>query len=311
MRKSSGAHDPTHDSATAPAQLLCHFCRMHLPAIALAPPAIETHLHRTFDLYTAKEGAAVTLPGYLANLYLLDWFIACACLDGNERAWEYLYASHAGRTDCLLVDALRARAVRLYPRNDERQENAVNEFWSHLLVPETAGAVPILARYDGQRPLVPWLIRVFQNWHISQLRHRTGVQPLPDEDLALPLPAEADSRWHEAFCLAAREYLQELSESELLILGLRLRYRMSQREVATLLGVHEGTISRQTTHLRDRCLDAIGKRLVEQGWTGEDLSAFVLSEMGSLLLDEPRLSASQLAGLLAARGKQLPNPLAE
>ena len=197
--------------------------------------------------------------------------------------------------------------MRLYPRNEERQDSAVTEFWSHLLVSETPGSVPVLARYDGQRPLVPWLIRVFQNWHISQLRQHGGVQTLPEDDVMLPLPAEADGRWHEAFCLAAREYLQELSEGEMLILGLRLRYRMSQREVATLLGVHEGTISRQTTHLRDRCLDAIGQRLVAQGWTGEDLSGFVLTEMGSLLMDDPGLSAERLARALAARGKTLPS----
>ena len=106
--------------------------------------------------------------------------------------------------------------------------------------------------------------------------------------------------------MAAREFFEELRDGELLILGLRLRYRLSQREVAGLLGVHEGTISRQTAQLRDRCLDHIGRRLVAEGWTGDDLSGFVLNEMGSLLLDEPRLSADHLAGLLAARGKDLP-----
>src|SRR5262249_10311845 len=162
------------------------------------------------------------------------------CLEGNARAWEYLFAARASRADCLLADALRARAVRLYPRDEERQENAVNEFWSHLLVADTPGSLPVLARYDGQRPLVPWLIRVFQNWHISQLRHRAGMQPLPEDDLALPMSIpEQDGSWHEAFCLAAREWLGKLGDNELLILGLRLRYRMSQREVATLLGVHE------------------------------------------------------------------------
>jgi hypothetical protein len=132
------------------------------------------------------------------------------------------------------------------------------------------------------------------------------LQPLPDDDLALPLPAESDGRWHEVFCLAARESVKELTETELLILGLRLRYRLSQREVAGLLGVHEGTISRQTTHLRDRCLESISRRLLEEGWAGDDLSAFVLNEMGAVLLDDPRLSAKQLAALLAARGKAAP-----
>jgi RNA polymerase sigma factor (sigma-70 family) len=267
----------------------------------------ERHLQRTFDLFQAKVESAATWDAYLENLYPLDWFLAAACLDGDLHAWEALFAARTGRTDCLLIDALRARAVRLYPRDEERQDSAVTEFWSHLLVAETPGSVPVLARYDGQRPLVPWLIRVFQNWHISQLRHHGGVQALPEDDLALPLPdRQPDDRWHEAFRTAARAWLQELEDSEVLILGLRLRYRLSQREAAHLLGVHEGTVSRQTTHLRDRCLESISQRLLAEGWTGDDLSDLVLNEMGSLLMDEPRLSADRLAGLLAARGKELP-----
>jgi RNA polymerase sigma factor (sigma-70 family) len=279
---------------------------MQLPAVGLDLAAVERHLRRTFDVFRAKAGAAVTREAYLESLYPLDWFVVCGCLEGSAAAWEYLFAARAGRSDNLLVDALRSRAVRLYPRDEERQEGAVSEFWSHLLIAESAGSIPILARYDGQRPLVPWLIRVFQNWHVSQLRQRPGARPLPEDDLALPLPAETDGRWHEAFCLAARECVGELSESELLILGLRLRYRLSQREVAHLLGVHEGTISRQTAHLRDRCLEAISQRLLAEGWTGDDLSGFVLNEMGGLLMDEPRLSADRMAALLAARGKSLP-----
>src|SRR5205814_2222410 len=209
-----------------------HFCRLQLPAVHLGPEQFETHLQRTFDVYRAKQAVMATWESYLDSLHALDWFLAAACLEGSTPAWECLFAARAGRSDCLLVDALRARAVRLYPRNEERQDSAVTEFWSHLLVSETPGSVRVLARYDGQRPLVPWLIRVFQNWHISQLRQHGGVQTLPEDDVMLPLPAEADGRWHEAFCLAAREYLQELGEGEMLILGLRLRYRMSQREVA-------------------------------------------------------------------------------
>jgi RNA polymerase sigma factor (sigma-70 family) len=279
---------------------------MQLPSVHLAPSHFAEHLQRTFEMFRAKEGNSVSWQTYLEDLYPLDWYVASACLEGDRQAWEYLFAARASRIDCLLVDALRARAVRLYPRDEERQENAVNEFWSQLLVPENDSSLPILARYDGQRPLVPWLIRVFQNWHISQLRHRGSLQPLPEDDLAVPLPTQENGHWHETFCLAARECLGELSENELLILGLRLRYRLSQREVAHLLGVHEGTISRQTTQLRDRLLDGISQRLLAQGWTGEDLSEYVLNEMGHVLMDEPRLSADQLAKMLTVKGKRLP-----
>jgi len=282
-------------------ELLYHFCRLQLPAIALSADACRRHLERAFELFHVKEAKA-NWESYLDNLYPLDWFVASACLEGLGQAWEHLFAARAGRTDCLLMDALHARAARLYPRDDERQDSAVNEFWAHLIIEETAGSLPILARYDGQRPLVPWLIRVFQNWHVSLLRKRSGTQALPEDDVALPLPADAESRWHESFCQAARDWLTGLEKTEILILGLRLRYRLSQREVATMLGMHEGTVSRRTDALRDQCLEFIGKRLIEQGWSGDDLSEFVRTEMASLLLDDPRLSADHLARLMEEKG---------
>lgn len=303
----------TSQSKPPPAHvaLLYHFCRLQLGFVQLSDAVFERRLEHCFELYRCKKekaGLPATWDEFLHNLYAVDWFLACACLEGETKAWECLFAARASRADCLLVDALRARAIRLFPRNPERQEDAVAEFWGYLLAGEKSGSIPILARYDGQRPLVPWLIRVFQNKHISELRAHRGLQPLPEDELDehdLPFEHLGDGRWNEAFRLAAREWLSQLTDNELLILGLRLRYRLSQREVATILGVHEGNISRQTAKLRDHCLDQIGKRLLEWGWTGDNVSDYIHKEMDSLLLDEPRLSADRLAALLAGRGKQL------
>jgi RNA polymerase sigma factor (sigma-70 family) len=293
--------------------LLYHFCRLRLPAVALPLPVFERHLQRAFELHRAKQArksATITWETFLENLHAMDWFLTCACLEGQPRAWEILFAARANRTDCLLVDALRLRAVRLFPRDAERQEEAVAEFWGYLLAGEREGSLPVLARYDGQRPLVPWLIRVFHNKHLSELRHRHGLQSLPEDELGerdLPFADRGQELWHEEFRLAAREWLDGLPEQDLLILGLRLRYRLSQREVASLLGIHEGNVSRQTARLRDRCLEQIGAHLRTLGWTGDDLSTYLFKEMDGLLLDEPRLSADRLAALLAARGKTLPD----
>jgi RNA polymerase sigma factor (sigma-70 family) len=295
-------------------RLLYHFCRLQLPALALTPGRFDHHLLRCYALFQAKRaraGGSAAFETYLDNLYAVDWFLCCACLENQTKAWEVLFAARATRADCLLVDALRARAVRLYPRDEERQEEAITDFWGYLIAGEKSG-LPILARYDGQRPLVPWLIRVFQNKHISELRASKGVQVLPDDDPDdhdLPLASEGDGRWNEEFRAAARDWLGELKENDVLLLGLRGRCRMKQREVAHLLGVHEGNISRHTAKLRDAGLDYIGQRLREVGWTGDDLSEFVLKEMDSLLLDEPRLGLDRLAGLLAKRGKKLPESL--
>jgi RNA polymerase sigma factor (sigma-70 family) len=297
------------DRATQ-AALLYHFCRLRLPDVPLPPADFERHLRRGFDEFrrrSGKSGGASDWDAFLANLHTLDWFLAGACLAGLPAAWEHLFAARVSRADCLLLDALRARAVRLFPRNPQRQEDAVAEFWGFLLAGEREGSVPILARYDGQRPLVPWLIRVFQNRHLSELRQARGVQLLPDDELDghdLPLPEQGDEHWHEEFRVAARAWLDGLGEQDVLLLGLRLRYRLSQREVAAVLGIHEGNVSRQVARLRDGCLEEIGRRLHQAGWTGDDLAGFVYKEMDGLLLDEPRLAADRLAALLAARGKR-------
>jgi hypothetical protein len=280
---------PASERAVA---LILHFCRLQLPAIPLSLESCQTHLQRTFELYRGKAASEASWERFVENLYPLDWYLVVACLEGNARAWEYLFAVRTGRSDCLLVDALRARAARLYPRNEEKQESAVNEFWGHLFVPDRPGSLAILARFDGQRPLAPWLIRVFQNWHISQLRQQSGIQALPG----------GDDRWREVFAQATHDWLEGLDDNDLLLLGLRLRYRMSQRETAHLLRVHEGTMSRRTDHLRDRCLEFLERRLLEQGWTGDDLTEFIRTEMHNLLLDDPLLSADRLAHIMSASG---------
>lgn len=287
--------------------LLYHFCRLRLPAIALPQAAFARRLERAHERLQAK--GPLPFARFLEELHAVDWFLACACLEGLPGAWEALFVSRASRTDALLIDALRARAVRLYPRDPERQEEAVTDFWGFLLAGERDGALPVLERYDGQRPLVPWLLRVFQNKELSQLRRRKGEVPLPDEDLGQAdahLPEDADARWHEQFRAAARDWLAELGEAEVLLLGLRLRYKLSQREVAKLLGIHEGNVTRRIDAISQRCHEQIGRGLRQLGWTGDDLYGFIRKEMYSVLLEEPRLSADRLAAMLAARGKSPP-----
>jgi RNA polymerase sigma factor (sigma-70 family) len=297
-------------SSNLPLSLLYHFCRLRLPGVPLSLVTFERHLVRAQQMAAAKrakKGLEDGWSAFLDNLYVLDLFLSCACLERQPRAWECLFAARASRTDSLLVDALRARAVRLFPRDLEKQEEAVTDFWGYLLAGEREGAVPILARYDGQRPLVPWLIRVFHNKHLSDLRPNHQPVALPGDDMLDEAEVQLDSHqnehWYEEFRTAARDWLAELNDTALLILGLRLRYRLSQREVAEKLGIHEGNVSRRTTELSKQCQEHIARRLQELGWTGDDLSGFIHKEMESLLLDEPRLAADRLAALLAARGK--------
>src|SRR6202035_1132181 len=119
VRVATMTDGPPPASAVGPrGDLLYYFCRLQLPAIDMSPEACTRHLQRTFTLYQVKAGPEGKWDAYLENLYPLDWFLASACLDGKSKAWEVLFAARAGRSDCLLLDALRARAARLYPRDE-------------------------------------------------------------------------------------------------------------------------------------------------------------------------------------------------
>src|SRR2546421_3928497 len=109
MTPASGTPDNDHGPQKV---LLYHFCRLQLPAISMTWAQFERHLQRTFDLHQGKANTTGSWDSYLANLYPLDWLLASACLEGDSRAWEQLFGARASRADFLLVDALRARAVR-------------------------------------------------------------------------------------------------------------------------------------------------------------------------------------------------------
>src|SRR5205085_8750199 len=100
--------------------LLYHFCRLRLPGLALPLPAFTRRLERAFAGYekrVAEAGGEPAWGTFLENLHALDWFLACACLEGLSGSFETLFNARANRTEALLVDALRMRAVRLFPRD--------------------------------------------------------------------------------------------------------------------------------------------------------------------------------------------------
>lgn len=289
--------------------LLYHYCRVQRPQLVLTLATFGRHVARMFDRARHVKPDA-TWDAFLTGLQALDAFLAAACLENLSVAWEHLFAAKVGRADRLLLDALRSRAARLYPRHEQEQEAAVTDFWGQLLVPPGEGSLPILARYDGQRPLVPWLLRVFQNRHISHLRSPSshGAALAEDDHLEAPPRPDAPSSsvWHELFCDAARHWLGSLTDQELVLLGLRWRYQLSQREAAHLLGVHEGTLSRQIDRLRERCVTEIQSQLESQGWVEDDLQAYIMTEMAGVLLADPRLSLARLGQSLRRLGIRAP-----
>ncbi|HMP04603.1 MAG TPA: sigma-70 family RNA polymerase sigma factor [Gemmatales bacterium] len=286
--------------------LLYAFASLQHPRLGLS---MEGFRRRLEGMHARARPTLPSWSAFLAQVHVLDAYVAAACLENQTAGWECLFRAPAGRVDRLLIDALRQRAARCFPLDVVRQDESVADFWGHLLVAPREGSVPILQRYDGLRPLVPWLIRVFHNRLISQLRSpHQRVEALAEDDGLSEPPEETPSasRWEETFCEAARAWLADLPDDSLLLLGLLWRCRLSQREVAGLFKVHEGTISRQISKLRDQALDRLEAQMRSAGWTGDDVQAYILREMQSVLLDEARLALPELARLCQRRGLIVP-----
>src|ERR1700722_9595146 len=79
------------------APLLYHFCRLRWPGVELPLQAFARHLERAFKLYLARaqEGQEQAWSRFVENLHPLDWFLACACLEGIQPGWEALFSARA------------------------------------------------------------------------------------------------------------------------------------------------------------------------------------------------------------------------
>ena len=90
------------------AGLLFHFTCLQLPGVRLPEAKFLAHLERSYRILLPKNPQPVSWPAFLEGLYAVDWVVCIGCLEGQNAAWEVLFNARTGRSDCLLVDALRA-----------------------------------------------------------------------------------------------------------------------------------------------------------------------------------------------------------
>jgi RNA polymerase sigma-70 factor, ECF subfamily len=179
---------------------------------------------------------ALWLPARRAS----DAALVRAAQRGSERAVEELFARHwpdAYRT-ALLIAHDRAAA----------EDIAQEAFLS---------ALRALPRFDGRRPLRPWLHRIVVNraidWARSRrLRREVGADTLPE----VAAPPEADDLGLGPLAAA----LGRLSAEHRAVVVMRYLLELTPGEIAATLEVPRGTVN---SRLR-RALDALGVVLEDE-----------------------------------------------
>jgi RNA polymerase sigma-70 factor, ECF subfamily len=226
---------------------------------------------KTFQLALARSAgkrfgtgdfSASQFADYAATLHARDLALACACIEGSERAWEELVSQYRG----YLRSA--SSAILRRPSDDAAVIELADSLFADLYglsagaAKEKPGAGSLFRYFHGRSSLKTWLRAVLAQRHIDAIRAGKKFDSLDDQPadgeprrVLEPVTSEipADPR--------RGQYLQKFREalaSALAALDSRDRSRLqlyyaagrTLAEIGKEIGEHESSVSRNLERLR-------------------------------------------------------------
>ena len=246
------------------------------------------------SLESRFRGASATpieVAAYLETLHVEHLALACACSDGDEKAWEHflrhyrqeLYAAAraivGGRAQGSrevqareLADSIYAElfmgsaAADSHPSSSPDSDGARQE--------ASAQRRPLLEYYHGRSKLSTWLRAVLAQRHVDTLRAGRRTESLdapeggPDghatrREPSDPHPAPNPERAYSLALLQAalEEALAALEPRGRMRLALYYVQELTLAEIGRVLGEHEATVSRKLERTRRDVRAQVGHAL--------------------------------------------------
>lgn len=206
--------------------------------------ALAAGLEKTF---AERAPAAREVDRYLNGLHLADLALACACIAGNEAAWEHLIREYR---------PILYRAADAIDPTGRARELADALYADLFGTTEQDGRRRSLLRYfHGRSSLSTWLRSVLAQRHVDALRSARRFNPLPDEHAGTS-PAESSStdpdreRYQSLVQRALEAAIARLDTRDRLRLSCYYAQQLTLAETGRLLHEHEATVSRQLTRTR-------------------------------------------------------------
>jgi RNA polymerase sigma-70 factor (ECF subfamily) len=215
---------------------------------------------------SADRAGAADVGAYLQGLHLEDLALACACMVGDERAWEHFVREHR--------PVLYRAADALRPGGGAR--DLADSIYADLYgLQERDGERRSLFRYfHGRSSLATWLRAVLAQRVVDAGRAERRLDPLPEEDGQITVvnsPAPAPAPDPDRTRYAA--WIQRALGVAVSLLGARDRLRLacyySQEltlaETGRVLKEHEATVSRHLAKTRRAIRAEVERYLREEG----------------------------------------------
>jgi RNA polymerase sigma-70 factor (ECF subfamily) len=229
---------------------------------------------------SADRGCAGDLASYLDGLHLKDLALACACVAGEERAWEHFIREYR--------PALYRAADALDPGGGARE--LADALYADLYgVGERDGERRSLFRYfHGRSSLATWLRAVLAQRHVDTIRASRRMEPLPDDESAPGVvsrtpPDPERARFLALIQRALTVAISLLTDRDRLRLACYYSQQLTLAETGRLLREHEATVSRQLAKTRQTLRKAIERHLRDE----HGLDEAQISQCFASVADDP------------------------
>jgi RNA polymerase sigma-70 factor, ECF subfamily len=255
--------------------------------------ALESSVARAFSGAAADRRQ---VDRYLASLHLEDLALACACAEGDDRAWEHFVREHrpglyraadaidpsGGARD--LADLLYAELFGLKEREGER--------------------LSLFHYFHGRSSLGTWLRALLSQRYVDRIRQTRRLDPLPDDEAPAAIAASANAieperlRFVAAMRLAITATLAQLAARDRLRLACYYAQNLTLAEIGRALGEHEATVSRHLARTRRSIRQTVERYLRDE----QHMSEAEIDEcFSSIVSDAGPLDLAELFGAEPAR----------
>jgi RNA polymerase sigma-70 factor (ECF subfamily) len=253
---------PAVQCAIAPALLEELWRTTDAEACGLSRPEFEQILLRIGMAQNFGAGADLAVEAtpaqqatFFSGLRIADLVLARACGTGSERAWERFIALYR---EPLLRAGIAITANESLGR--ELADGLYAELYG-LTVRDGERRCP-LDSYGGRGSLIGWLRTILAQRHVDRHRRTHREQPLEDSgDCPAPATAAAVEPVEKTLPLltsAVQEALEREGPEERFLLASYYLDGRKLHEIASVLGVHEATISRKLK----RATSAVRKQII-------------------------------------------------
>lgn len=236
----------------ASVQALVTAGRAAWPALSVAESSFQRRLERHLAAAEDKDEA-------LARLRPDDFYLACACAEGDTQAircFEQRFAK--------IID----RAVAKFAKDADRKDELRQLLRERLFVAPPGGE-PRIASYTGQGFLENWL-RVAATRAFLNAQRGKKVEVSDDEAAFEAMTDGRDvelgflkAHYRDAFRQAFSRAIGKLEPSDRLVLRLTVLRGLSCDDLAVTLGVHRATAARRASRARQLLMDTTREELAQ------------------------------------------------